>query len=89
MSHDQQAVPKPNILKSLIIAVIVLVVIVAIIMVLGMLGLPSWPFIFFLFYFTTIAGMAKEKLWTTAAGGLIGIIASFSQGLLTIAAGPF
>jgi len=83
---EQQA-PKPNIVKSFLIAVVALVVIVSIILGLGLVNLPAWPFVFFLFYFTTVVGMAKEKLVVTAVGGFVGITVGFSQGLINLLTG--
>ncbi|MDR1204944.1 MAG: hypothetical protein LBL26_05630 [Peptococcaceae bacterium] len=86
MANEKQT-PRPSIFRSLLITIVVLAIIIAMIMGLGMLGLPSWPLIFFLFYFTTIAGMRKDKLAVSAAGGFIGMTAGFSQGLLTLLTG--
>lgn len=84
---EELPVEKKSLLKSFLIALVVLVIIVAIIFGLGAAGLPGWPFVFFLFYFTTIAGMAKEKLWISAIGGLIGMTVGFLQGLVAAASG--
>ena len=75
---------KPSIFKSFTTAVIAIAVIAVIMAGLGAVGLPTWPYIFFLYYFTTIANMAKEKLWIAAIGGVIGLSVSFSQGIITL-----
>ena len=78
----EKPAPKPNFFKSMLIALVILVILLPMILGFDASPMPVWPFIFFLFYFTTFAGMARDKLLTSAVGGLIGILASFTPPIL-------
>lgn len=72
-SRDQQPV-----WKSFLFAIVVLAILIPIVLGFSAVKIPFWPILVFMFYYAVILHLEPSKFYTTAVGGLIGILVSFS-----------
>ena len=68
--------------KSLLNALVTLAILIPVVLGFSAVKIPFWPIIVFAFYYAVILHMEPSKFYTTAIGGLIGILASFSSPIL-------
>ncbi len=75
---EEKIITQQPIWKSMLITSAILAILIPIVLGFSAVKIPFWPILIFVFYYAIILHMDPAKFYTTAVGGLIGILVSFS-----------
>lgn len=79
--EEKNYVQKP-IWKSILFTLLIFAILIPIVIGFSLIKIPFWPVLIYFFYYVIILHLDPTKFFSTAVGGLIGILVSFSGPVL-------